>query len=436
MADSSFKTVTLGDLIDSDVIQVTTGFPFGGHNVDGEGVPHIRPFNVGTDGEIHLGQIKSIPPAAATGKPTLQRNDIVFNNTNTKELVGKCALWSSDEHPVFSNHMTRIRVVDDTCDPAYLSFAILHHWMEGKSEMLARSHVAQASIIGSRFREIQVPWPEPATQGNIGRLIREVRIASRSESDQIAHTKNLRRVVMATLFSRGLAGEAQKESEIGLMPASWSPRPILELCEIWSGGTPRKSIPEYWNGDIPWVSGKDLKSPSLDDAIDHVSAAGVEAGSRLAPAGAVLLLVRGMGLAKDLPVVVINRPMAFNQDVKALVSRGQYSGQFLRSAIYAGKDRLLSQIVPSAHGTMTLNLNDVETFKVACPSDPNEAKDIVTILDTLDRKIELHQQKLRVLNELFASLLRKLMTVEISIADMDLSSILSSASDQREEATV
>jgi type I restriction enzyme S subunit len=434
MADSSFKLVTLGELIDAGVIQVATGFPFGGHNVNGDGVPHIRPFNVGTDGEIYLDQIKSIPAAAAAEKPTLRRNDIVFNNTNTKELVGKCALWSSEAQPVFSNHMTRIRVVDDSCDPAYLSFAILHHWMTGKSEMLARSHVAQASIIGSRFREIEVPWPEPAVQSNIGRLIRWVRVASRSESDQLAHTKTLKRVVMAKLFTLGLAGEAQKDTEIGPMPASWSPRTILELCEIWSGGTPRKSIPEYWTGDIPWVSGKDLKAPALDDAIDHVSAAGVEAGSRLAPAGAVLLLVRGMGLAKDLPVAVINRPMAFNQDVKALVSRGQYSGPFLRSAIYAGKERLLSQIVPSAHGTMTLNLNDVETFKVACPSDPDEAKDIVTILDTLDRKIELHQRKLAVLDELFSSLLHKLMAAEISIADLDLS-VLSTASTQLEEAT-
>ena len=116
-----------------------------------------------------------------------------------------------------------------------------------------------------------------------------------------------------------------------------NPKNILELCEIWSGGTPRKSVREYWGGKIPWVSGKDLKSPSLDDAIDHVTAEGVEAGSRVAPTESVLLLVRGMGLAKDLPVAVINRPMAFNQDVKALVSRGDYPGRFLRSAIYEGK---------------------------------------------------------------------------------------------------
>lgn len=244
--------------------------------------------------------------------------------------------------------------------------------------------------------------------------------------------QELKQAAMRELFTRGLRGEAQKETEIGLVPESWNPRTILELCEIWSGGTPRKSVAEYWAGDIPWVSGKDLKLPALDDAIDHISVAGVEAASRLAPEGAVLLLVRGMGLAKDLPVAVVNRPMAFNQDVKGLVSRGAYSGHFLRSAIYAGKERLLSQIVPSAHGTMTLNLNDVENFKVACPSDPNEATEIVTILDALDRKITLHKQKRAVLEELFQSLLHKLMTGEIRVSELDLSAL---ASTKQMEAT-
>ena len=162
-----------------------------------------------------------------------------------------------------------------------------------------------------------------------------------------------------------------------------------------SGGTPRKSVPEYWEGEIPWASGKDLKLPAIDDAIDHVSEEGVAAGSRMAPEGAVLLLVRGMGLAKDLPVATITRPMAFNQDVKALVSRGEFTGWFLRAAIYAGRDRLLGQTVTSAHGTMTLNLSDVEGMVIACPSDPDEADEIVAILDAIDQKIELHQRSAR-----------------------------------------
>ena len=87
----------------------------------------------------------------------------------------------------------------------------------------------------------------------------------------------------------------QKDTEFGPIPETWELCTIGELCDIWSGGTPRKSVPEFWVGDIPWVSGKDLKAPVIEDAIDHLSEGGLSSGSRLAPADSVLLLVRGMG---------------------------------------------------------------------------------------------------------------------------------------------
>lgn len=195
---------TVGDLIDSGVIEATVGFPFGGHNEVNIGVPHIRPFNVRTDGEISLEQIKSIPEEAADRRPRLRRDDIVFNNTNTKELVGKCALWDNDSEPVFSNHMTRIRVRDrSACDPAYLNYAILLHWMAGKSQMLARAHVAQASIMGERFREISIPWLTVDDQRHISAVVLQVRDARRSHTAQ----ERVLRDLFSTLLPRLLSGE-------------------------------------------------------------------------------------------------------------------------------------------------------------------------------------------------------------------------------------
>src|SRR3569833_1816233 len=302
--------------------------------------------------------------------------------------------------------MTRIRVLSPDVSPSYLA-AVLHaHWLVGRSEMLARTHVAQASILGARFGEIEVPWPHPSEQQAFAQAFETLHVSLSIESRLIDNAQDLKSAAMATLFTRGLRGEAQKETEIVTMPESWEPRTILSLCEILSGGTPRKSIAEYWIGQIPWASGKDLKVPTMRDTIAHVSQGGVVAGSRIAPADAVLVLVRGLGLAKDLPIAVISRPMAFNQDLKALVPRGSLSGPYIRSAIYYGKDRLLSRIVPSAHGTMTLTLDDVAAFKVPSPSAPDEAHEIVAILDAIDRKIDLHKRKRTVLDELLKSLLR------------------------------
>ena len=356
-----------------------------------------------------------------------ERGDVLIAKITPSFENGKQALVTELPAPFgfATTEVIPLRPRHNSQDRRVLFFYLLHPDV--------RHHVAER-MEGSTGRQrvptevlLDLPYPSlsPEDQVIVAESLESLLRRKSVEEQSIATTQALKRAVMHTLFTRGLRGEAQRETEVGPVPESWEPRTIRELCEIWSGGTPRKSVRAYRGGDIPWVSGKDLKVPCLDDAIDHVTAEGVESGSRLAPADAVLLLVRGMGLAKDLPISVIDRPMAFNQDVKALVSRGEYSGRFLHAAIYSGKDRLLARCVTSAHGTMTLKLDDVEGFKVPAPLDPTEADDIVAILDAIDRKIDLHQRKRAVLEELFKALLHKLMTGEIRVGELDLSACTS-----------
>lgn len=386
-----------------------------------EKTPFLRTSNVLWD-EIDLTKVDemAIPPHELSGK-LLRPGDLLVCEGGE---IGRAAVWNGEQDVMsFQNHLHRLRPLADDVDPRFYVYFLQCGFTQLGIFEGAGNKTTIPKLSRNRLAALDVPHPEIDEQRNIVRVLARVREAMKLHDRCTGLAQDLKRAAMRALFTKGLRGEAQKETEIGPVPESWELRSVLDLCDIRSGGTPRKSVPEYWIGDIPWVSGKDLKAPTLDDAIDHVSAKGVEAGSRLAPAGTVLVLVRGMGLAKDLPVAVINRPMAFNQDIKALVSRGDFSGKFLRSAIYVHKDRLLAKIVPSAHGTMTLNLNDIETFMVPCPADPVEADEIVAVLEAIDRKIDLHRRKRAVLDELFKALLHKLITGEIRVSDLDLSAL-------------
>jgi len=354
---------------------------------------------------------KDVPHIDGAAKP---KGSVVFPKVGAAIHTNKKRFLGNDAY-VDNNVLAVWTLNKDLCTPAYLYLYFL---------TINLSNISNPgplpSINNSKVYELQIPLPPKPEQQKIAAILWKLQRAIATQDRLISVTRDLKQSAMQHLFTHGLRGEPLKDTAIGPMPESWSPRTVLELCNIQSGGTPRKSNAEYWKGKIPWVSGKDLKAVSLDDAIDHVSAEGVAAGSRLAPAGSVLLLVRGMGLAKDLPVAVITRPMAFNQDLKALVPRGGCSGEFLRSAIYAGKERLFERIVPSAHGTMTLNLDDVETFVLACPSDPDEANDIASALATIDRKLAHHQRKRAALNDLFQTTLHQLMTAQIRVTDLDI----------------
>lgn len=332
--------------------------------------------------------------------------------------IGRAAIWDGSVNPMaFQNHLHRLRPKRDDVDPRFYVYFLQSAFTQLGIFEGAGNKTTIPNLSSGRLAALDVPHPPLEQQRAIASTLRTVREAQELQESLLATTFELKGAAMNRLFAKGLRSEPLKETAIGIMPESWAPRSIGELCEISSGGTPRKSVAEYWHGSIPWVSGKDLKLPAIDDAIDHISPEGVAAGSRIAPEGAVFLLVRGMGLAKDLPVATITRPMAFNQDVKALVPRGEFSGSFLRAAIYAGKDRLLGQIVTSAHGTMTLNLSDVEGMMIACPSDPEEADGIVAVLDAIEEKIKLHRERRRILGELFESLLLRVMTGEVTAGD-------------------
>jgi type I restriction enzyme S subunit len=88
---------------------------------------------------------------------------------------------------------------------------------------------------------------------------------------------------------------------------------------------------------------------------------------------------------------------------------------------FAGQ-RMLRNVADAAHGTKRLSQEDLNTFLLPIPSS-GEQSDIVTILDAIDRKIDLHRKKRALLEELFKSLLHKLMTGEIRVSDLDLSAL-------------
>lgn len=91
--------------------------------------------------------------------------------------------------------------------------------------------------------------------------------------------------------------------------------PLGELVDIKGGGTPDKSNPEYWNGEIPWASVKDFKKNTLDSTLDSITLLGAKkSATSVIPAGNIIIPTR-MALGK---VAINTIDLAINQDLKAL----------------------------------------------------------------------------------------------------------------------
>jgi len=122
---------------------VSPGFASGKHNSDGTGIPHLRPMNVDRDGQIDLNVVKSVVESNGI---ELQPGDVLFNNTNSADLVGKTAVVSTREIGfAFSNHMTRIRP-EFGVNPVFEARQLHFLWMVGYMKHRCTNHVNQASI--------------------------------------------------------------------------------------------------------------------------------------------------------------------------------------------------------------------------------------------------------------------------------------------------
>lgn len=110
-----------------------------------------------------------------------------------------------------------------------------------------------------------------------------------------------------------------------------------------------------------------MKRPRLADVEDHISQEALESGSKLAPAGSVFVVVRGMILAKTVPVALAEVPMAINQDMKAIVPGPKIRSDFLLYALEALRENLFKKVGRSGHGTCTLMGHEVAAFKTHSP---------------------------------------------------------------------
>jgi type I restriction enzyme, S subunit len=153
------------------------------------------------------------------------------------------------------------------------------------------------------------------------------------------------------------------------LPTGWAWTTLARIGESFGGGTPSKANSAYWQGDIPWVTPKDMKVCEITDAQDHISEAGVEKSSaRLIPAGAVLMVVRGMILAHSFPSAINRRPVTINQDMKAVVPFQAEMSQMLLLLMQGMKPQILALVKHSTHGTCKL-LTD-ELFALLLPLPP------------------------------------------------------------------
>lgn len=169
--EDSWANIQLSDIVN----EVKSGFACGIHNKNENGILHIRPMNITVNGNITLFNSKYIDLSILEKKEKflLKKGDILFNNTNSKELVGKTCHVDEDMMALYSNHITRIRVNTDVANPKFIAIALHSIWRSGYFKELCRKWIGQAGIDLCELTSIQLKVPILEVQNQIVSQIEE-----------------------------------------------------------------------------------------------------------------------------------------------------------------------------------------------------------------------------------------------------------------------
>jgi type I restriction enzyme S subunit len=260
----------------------------------------------------------------------------------------------------------------------------------------------QKRVPSSFLGGYMIPVPPPAVQEEIVAVLQRAERLREIREQANNFTNRIIQSVFLKMFG-----------DPGENPMGWDKAKLADVVRIVGGGTPSTSEPKYWNGSIPWISPKDMKTLIIADTIDHVSEQAVAAGkTKLVPAENVLVVIRSGILKKHLPLAINSVPAAINQDLKALLPLVKIDPYYLLFHLRAvGGDLLKTVKGTTADNISTTTLRETQIMIPPFRSQErfsNVAKRIFNLADKQNKSAEE-------INELFQSLMHKTFTEESSL---------------------
>ena len=208
--------------LDQLATAMQSGFACGKSNLVEQGLLHLRPFNIGRNGEIDLTQEYRVPSEAAPrSNASLHAGDILFNNTNSPDLVGKTAVVRENLNAGFSNHVTRIRLDSARCDPMFVAAYLRRLWMQGHFRDHCTQWVSQAAYGTRLLARLYIPLPPLEEQRRIVDILDRT---ARIETLRAQAAERLQEFVSA-LFVKMFGDPATN-------PMGWEVVRLGQLCDM------------------------------------------------------------------------------------------------------------------------------------------------------------------------------------------------------------
>jgi type I restriction enzyme S subunit len=294
-----------------------------------------------------------------SNKSLVQPGDVLFSKLNPRiprvQIVGD----NFGLRQISSTEFWALCCKDELIDRKFLLHLLLYPSF--RERFAANTEAATKSR--SRIKPFQllsqkIPLPPLSEQRRIVEILDQADALRKMRADADAKAERILPALFIKIFGD---------------PATWTDANtelLGSLVNIQSGGTPSKKNPDFWDGDIPWVSPKDMKQDIIFDSIDHISQKAIEETNiKYVEPGAILIVVRGMILAHTIPIALADTRLTINQDMKALYPNcNDIDSTYLHFALKASSRKILSKVSTAGHGTRKFDTDELLKLPILIPS--------------------------------------------------------------------
>ena len=333
--------------------------------------------------------------------------------------------------PFTVNQDMKVLTPEDGIDNRF-AFHLIDHLGPVVLQKATKVGTTVESVDTDSFMSLSVGLPPLPEQRRIADVLDTVDAAIQETDAVVEKQEQVKTGLLQDLLTRGLDAEGRlrdperepgsfrETGAAGLMPKDWTVERIGNLGAWGGGGTPRKSKREFWEGQIPWVSPKDMGTPIIYRTEDYITSQAVtENNLKVYDPGSVAVVFRSGILRHTFPVSTSTRPFTVNQDMKVLTTRKEVADRF---ALYLL--RFLGPLVLQKATKVGTTVDSIDTgsfmeLRVGLPPRV-EQQQIVRRINTVLDSIEELRSEIAKLQHLKTGLMQDLFTGRVRVPEAEV----------------
>ncbi|HER1348676.1 TPA: restriction endonuclease subunit S [Streptococcus pyogenes] len=254
------------------------------------------------------------------------------------------------------------------------------------------------SISSSDIKYAKIQIPSLPEQEAIGELFQTVDQLIQLQDQKLATLKEQKQTFLRKMFP----AQGQKVPEIRLQgfDGEWEEKKLGEISRMFSGGTPNVGIPEYYNGNIPFIRSAEINSDQTELSITDKGLS--NSSAKLVEKNTLLYALYG---ATSGEVGLSRISGAINQAILAIIPEKKYSSLFIKNWLYKQKSSIIKKYLQGGQGNLSGSI--VKELTIHFPS-LSEQEAIGDFFQTLDQQMSQTEDKLTELKALKQTLLNRL----------------------------